>query len=654
MTPLRICFLWHFHQPDYRRGDEFYLPWVYLHTVKDYVDLVKLFQEYPVKHTINVVPSLLLQVDAYLHGRKDPVQQLCERDPDDFTDEDRLQLARWCLTVQTGTMVAPLPRFRELHDRLGDPSTLTPSEILDLQVSLLLSWTGPLHRHDPRIAPLLHRTTFTMDDRTTTQQVHNEILSSMIPTLVEAERSGQIEISVTPFHHPILPLIIDTNVARQSMPNTSLPTVPFKAVDDATWHVESAINDWFARSGRRPRGMWPAEGSVSDDAISLMASAGVAWTATDSDVLRHSLGPEYSPASAYLQYEAGGEAATVTMLFRDHELADAIGFEYAGWDPEAAADDFVRRLEERRRLIIQEFGEDALAYATVPVILDGENCWEFYSENGVPFLRALLSRLADRNRFEVVTCSEAASAAPDRHHRLPHLVAGSWIRGTFDIWIGSAVKNAAWSALGEARQAVRALGDPPDLLERVLRLEASDWFWWYDERHAAPNKADFDHTFREHLRGIFEQAGTTCSLDLRIPIAEAVMQDTKGAVSKSVSFSKQSAMHEADAISSLVTIETDGNWQRVIVHLQRAMLESEEVMVTITDRHHGERCCCVTHDDYMFRSMLHDEGFERLPEGFAIYVHTTTVWFIKIEEQRASGNNVSTVLTFELDLHGAG
>jgi hypothetical protein len=132
------------------------------------------------------------------------------------------------------------------------------------------------------------------------------------------------------------------------------------------------------------------------------------------------------------------------------------------------------------------------------------------------------------------------------------------------------------------------------------------------------------------------------------------MERTTGIVRKPISFSKQSAMHEAEAITNMVSIETDGNWQRVIVHFQRPLLESEEVMITIEDRHHGERCCCVTHDDYMFRAALHDEGFERLPEGVAIYVHTTTVWFVTIEEQRASGNNPSVTIPFELDLHGAG
>ncbi len=635
-------------------GDRFFLPWVYMHTVKDYVDLIKIFQEFPVKHTVNVVPSLLRQVDAYLDGLDDPVTALCRKDTSAFTFDDRRSLIQWCRTAQLDTMIAPLPRFRELYQRLDDVEALSTAELLDLQVSLLLAWTGPVTRTRPEIRTLLDRTTFDRNDLDTVLNVHRELLASMISTLIEAERSGQIEISVTPFNHPILPLLIDSDVARESMPRAPLPSPAFSAPDDAHWQITRAITEWHRRSGRSPRGMWPSEGSLSTATLSQMSAAGIGWTATDSDVLRHSLGNEYTPASPFLQYEVGGEHDPIVVLFRDHGLSDAIGFEYAGWEADAAADDFLRRVEERRRIIIQELGDEALAYATIPVILDGENCWEFYRDNGAPFLRSLLARLSHNEAYEVVTCSEAAAAFPSRRHRLPKFVAGSWIRGTFDIWIGTPVKNQAWAALQEARDAVREAGDTEELLELVRRCEASDWFWWYDDRHQAPNKTDFDHVYREHLRTIFERLGRQCSIDLSLPFSEATMGPSTGSVSKPISFSKQSSMHEAEAITNKVTLETDGNWQRMIVHFQRPLLEAEEVMITVTDRHHGERYCCVVHDDVMFRTALHDEGFERLQEGIAIYVHTTTVWYITIEEQRASGNEPKTTITFDLDHQGAG
>ena len=338
----------------------------------------------------------------------------------------------------------------------------------------------------------------------------------------------------------------------------------------------------------------------------------------------------------------------ISILFRDHALSDAIGFEYASWEPEAAAHNFVERLLERRNRIVTEHGEEALEHMVVPVMLDGENCWEFYRENGEPFLEALLSALSDTENFTTVTCSEASSSAASAVRELETLVAGSWINGTFDIWIGSPTKNAAWSLLSDIRAHVRRLGDPEHLMNTVYTLEASDWFWWYDERHQAPHKADFDSVFRSHLRELYTAVEEEPIYDLSRPLTETTMNMDASLATFPVSYGSNT-MHDADAILEKVTVETDGNWQRLTFHFQRDCADMEEVFATIKDRHGAERRCGMTADQILFQSERHDEGFERRnSRQVSVYVHSTTHWFITLEEQRSGGTSYQTELELVL------
>lgn len=588
MQPLRLAFLWHQHQPYYRMDDSFILPWVRLHAVKDYTDLLLLFEEFPsVQHTVNIVPSLLMQLKEYEHGVTDHVQELTMRPAESLTQDEKHSIARLFVLCNEEHMIAPYPRYAELANAIHTKRwhAFSTQDWLDLQVWYLLTWIGPESRKVERVAGMFRKAAgFTEEDKRILLHEHAHLMAAMVPTLRRLYATGQIDVSVTSYMHPILPLLCNTDVAREARPSMSLPATPFRSEDDAHEQVRRAIAMFTETFDHAPSGVWPAEGSVSTAAIGVMSAHGIQWAATDEAVLRHTLQNSFIPTSAYFPWTVHTPHGDVGILFRDHALSDAIGFEYQRWDAEAAAHDFLSRLDERKRAIVQEHGEQALDHAVVPIILDGENCWEFYADNGAPFVRALLRALSADERFVTVTCAEAASA-PHRSFMPPleSVVAGSWIDGNFDIWIGSPEKNLAWELLAQARAVVSAT-DPSHALAReaLLIAEGSDWFWWYEARHQAPNKYDFDVLFRYHLRTIFDVVGVPAPLDLHRTIYElARSTDNAGSYTLPVSYG-MSAMHVSDVIARDVSVRFEHGSTLITLTLNREVLESETVRFIVS------------------------------------------------------------------------
>ncbi len=512
-------------------------------------------------------------------------------------------------------------------------------------VYLHLAWTGPVTRTHPTIARIIEkRSGYTHNDLRDVLHVHAETMSLIVPTMVQLEKEGNFEISVTPFYHPILPLLIDTDVARECMRESPLPFPAFQQPNDAAWHVWAAREEWRKHSGHLPAGMWPAEGSISQAALTMMAASGVQWTATDETVLKNTLGANYTPLSAYRPYTATTSAGNIGVLFRDHALSDAIGFEYASWAPEDAVRNMLARLHQRRERILQTWPEEEHAQAVIPIMLDGENCWEFYHNNGELFLRKLMEALSRDENFQSVTCSEVFTQHK-RHQTLPTVVAGSWIGGTFDVWIGSAVKNTAWDLLRQTRCAVERAGNPDAEVALIRSLEASDFFWWYDERHLAPHKHVFDEMFRAGLRDIFARIGEIEPVDLSKTMKELAMSEEPAKQEYPISFA-HSTMHDADAMTRSLTVETDGNWQRISIHMSRTPSEFEKVECRFSDRHGVHRQIAIMQNEQLFQSAIHDEGMDRpSPTLVRVYVHTSTVWIVGLEEQRAGGRVARTAVT---------
>jgi alpha-amylase/alpha-mannosidase (GH57 family) len=525
----QVAILWHMHQPFYEDlvTREHILPWVRLHALKDYFGMVALLREFPeVRLTFNLVPSLLVQLEAFAEDRaRDRFLDLGLKPAAELTDADTLFILQNFFHAAKQRMIDVHPRYADLLSRRGmeAPSAaeardvaqrFTVDDLRDLQVWQKLVWIDQFYLDDdPRVRALVAKERqFTEDDKRSLRGVELEILNRVIPEYRAAAARGQVEIATSPFYHPILPLLCDTDVYLRTHPQSRMPRQRFVHPEDAAEQLQRAIACHERLFGRCPIGLWPSEGSVSDAVVRLASSAGFKWMATDELILARTLGVAIArdghghveqPERLYTPYTVRVGDARMACAFRDHALSDLIGFSYSGWRPETAADDFVARLAEAgRRFSARTGGEEAV----IPIVLDGENAWEYFEGNGRAFLRSLYRRLSSHPELRTVTMAEACSA-PSRE--LTGIFPGSWIDANFYIWIGHADDQRAWNQLADARQALTVASGigPAEALaqarEEILVAEGSDWFWWYGDDHSSAHDAEFDDLFRRHLRNAY-------------------------------------------------------------------------------------------------------------------------------------------------------
>jgi alpha-amylase/alpha-mannosidase (GH57 family) len=523
----RVALLWHMHQPFYQDlvTGEHILPWVRLHAIKDYWGMAALLKEFPrVRLTFNLVPSLLVQVEAFARDdARDRHLEIGLKPADRLSDDERAFCVEQFFHAHRPRMIDPFPRYAELLARRGTNGSglsaraqagqFSVDDVRDLQVWHKLVWIDAEYfANDPRIRALVEKGRgFTEEDKLVLRSVELELLGKVIPEYREAAQRGQVELSTSPFYHPILPLLCDSDVYLRTHPHSRMPREPFRHPEDAFEQLTRAAALHERLFGRKPLGVWPSEGSVSDDMVPLVARAGFQWMATDETILARSIGRDLTrdgggqieqPELLYRPYRVGDGGSSVACGFRDHALSDLIGFTYASWPAERAADDFVRKLADAG----DRFGPRSNGEATIFVILDGENAWEHFDGQGRPFLRALYSRLESHPSLRTVTMSEACAEATEP---LVSIFPGSWINGDFYIWIGHADDHRAWSQLVDAR---RALETPPPGVsdaslarakEELLIAEGSDWFWWYGDDHSSDHDLEFDDLFRRHVRNVY-------------------------------------------------------------------------------------------------------------------------------------------------------
>jgi alpha-amylase/alpha-mannosidase (GH57 family) len=518
----RVAILWHMHQPYYEdlATHEHILPWVRLHALKDYYGMVALLREFPgVRMTFNLVPSLLVQLEAFAENRaRDRFLELSLKPAADLDDRETAFILDNFFHAQRQHMIDAHPRYGELLARRTAGAPFDTGDLRDLQVWHKLAWIDPFYLDaDARVRALLAKGRgFSEPDKVVLREVELELLKKVIPEYREAAARGQIEISASPFYHPILPLLCDTDIYRRTHPGARGPRQPFRRPEDAAEQLERAAACHARLFGERPIGLWPSEGSVSDAIVPLVDAAGFRWMATDELILARTLGIGFSrdsrgqldqPERLYTPYSVRAGDATVACTFRDHVLSDLIGFTYSGWPAVAAADDFVGRLVEGGRRYAERTGGGE---ALIPIILDGENAWEHFEGGGRPFLRALYSRLARHPELRTVTMAEACVGA---HTELTGIFPGSWIDANFYIWIGHDDDRKAWSQLADARSALEVAtasdsADPDALAEareEILIAEGSDWFWWYGDDHSSAHDLAFDNLFRLHLRNAYRR-----------------------------------------------------------------------------------------------------------------------------------------------------
>jgi alpha-amylase/alpha-mannosidase (GH57 family) len=517
-----LVFLWHHHQPDYRspRDGTSQLPWVRLHATKDYLDMALRLERFPrVRAAFNFVPTLLDQLEDASRGGPDTLFDALAMLPGALEGEERLEVARRC-SVAPRWAFDRFPAYQALATRISAGGALNDAELLGLECHFLLGWLDPMFHDQPEAARArAESATLRIEHRDALLALHRRLTGEVVAAYRARAEAGQVELSASPYCHPILPLLIDTRHARRARPDLPLPAETFSAPEDASAQIERALARHAQVFGMRPEGMWPSEGSVSPEAATLAARAGVRWLATDEGVLWASLPPEQRTRERlYRPWRLLTEAGEIALVFRDHELSDRIGFVYSRWSASDAVNDFLERV---RRIGREQRGTHT---PLVCVILDGENCWEQYPDDGGPFLDGLYAALEAADDIRTRTPSEAIAARAPLDV-LPGLHSGSWIDADFHIWIGHPEKNRAWDLLARARRALvegRATPEShPRAWEALFAAEGSDWFWWFGDDHYTSDRALFDRIFREHLQAVYEHAGRTAPAELRQPVAGA-------------------------------------------------------------------------------------------------------------------------------------
>jgi alpha-amylase/alpha-mannosidase (GH57 family) len=535
MPKIYICFLWHMHQPFYKdlATGEYKLPWTRMHALKDYRGMVRILEEFPSIHqTFNIVPSMMSQVEDYASGQaSDPFLKAALKPAEELTAAEQAFVLQYFFQANPSRMIHRHPRYGELYeawvaaDRKVERARMifNTQAFRDLQVLSQLAWFDEdALAGDAAIAELVRKgRDYSLQDQADLGHKQTQFLATVIPAYQQAAGRGQIEISTTPFYHPILPLLCDSNIAAVAHPSITLPN-RYRYPEDARLQLERSREFIHSRFGSYPSGLWPSEGSVSDEALRLAADLGFRWAATDDGVLARTLGRSTTPGDNYRPYLWRHEGREMRVLFRDHFLSDLVGFVYSRMDAAKAAADFIHRIHENCRSSLAQH-RDAL----VPIILDGENAWEYYDRNGRPFLRELYRRVSEDNAMAALTVSMALEHVEPEP--IKSIFPGSWINANFDIWIGGDEDNQAWEHLLRARQTYDRMAQSPEhqqipeqnrsqALEELLIAEGSDWCWWYGPEHASENRPEFDRLFRDHLSNVYRALALPPPDELSRPI----------------------------------------------------------------------------------------------------------------------------------------
>lgn len=528
-----LAFIWHMHQPCYRdmATGENTMPWVRLHGIHSYYDMLKLYERFPdAQGTINFVASLVDQLYEYVEGgASDAFLDHTLLPAEELNPQQKIFLLHYFFMANAERKILPYPSYRKLYERRGldhahidFPQAIrffSTQDYLDLQVFYNLVWFGWAAREEiPELGQLLARgSRFTEEEKRFVVEAQRRILHNLLEGLRRASSSSNVEITTTPYYHPIFPLLLDTSYAQRSMPKAPLPPA-FKLPAIARTQLNGALASMERWTGRRPTGIWPAEGSVCPEMIPMLADAGVRWMASDDRVLALSLPRGEKKLSAHEPFAASFGGKQVGIVFRDHGLSDLISFTYGRMPAAAAIDDFIGHV---RTIDAGAKGAKRL----VTIILDGENPWEFYPDSGREFLSGLFTAF-NREGIPTARVGKYLEAHPPAAV-LSDLHTGSWIDANFRIWIGRPQKNQGWSYLKRTLDEVGSSLSPEPTdrdpqaaraFESFCAACGSDWFWWYDDDFDSAFKSDFDRIFRLHLKNVFTLLGRDIPLFLFEPI----------------------------------------------------------------------------------------------------------------------------------------
>jgi alpha-amylase/alpha-mannosidase (GH57 family) len=537
---LNFVLCWHMHQPWYQQGidGDYKLPWVYLHAIKDYEDMVMHLEKHPKMHVVvNFAPVLLEQLDDYAtqlkdwldHGQmmKDPMLNLLAgATPIPRSPHQRYQLLCECQRANAEKMINPYPAFKRLlepvhtmfpggkcdeHDT-GCLQYLNSQYYIDVLVWYHIVWLGHALKQTQTSKDLIKKASmFDETDRRALLQLIYDCISQLIPRYRKLAESEQIELSMTPYAHPIIPLLNNMDNMQCAQPDAPAPDCENYPDGEARsrWHIQQGIDCFEKYFGIRPQGIWLSEGAISEDAVALAEEFNFKWTASGEGVWRNSMklgehDPEKVNSKRALFHPYVLKDHKIKLFFRDDGLSDKVGFEYSKMNSVDAANDLVNNLEN----IADFLGVNANKYV-VSVILDGENAWEYYPHNGYYFLDHLYQTLAEHKHVRATTFSQMKKL---KKHKLNKLCAGSWVYGSFSTWIGEPDKNRAWERLVEAKLAydktisagVLSEQENEKATRQLAICEGSDWFWWFGEKNSSESVNAFDQLFREQLKNLYQ------------------------------------------------------------------------------------------------------------------------------------------------------
>lgn len=530
-SPLQVVFYWHMHQPFYRDAEQgdYHLPWVYLHAMKEYTDMAVVLERVKgARAVVNYVPSLTAQlgeysqnIRAYLDGAAstmhDPLLDLLVAEAP-YSAKQRQSLLKSCFRLEHGRNLHRYPAYGRLWhlaehcSEHPDESYLADGYFADLVVWYHLGWLAETVRESHYVAQRL----FEKERRFSTQD-RRDLLSLIASLIAEVPKryralheAGKIELSTTPYAHPIIPLMLDFNTARETIPDALIPNTQYPGGEArAVEHIELAKQSHQEYFGHAAQGCWPAEGAVSAGTLALLADAEFQWCATGEGILSHSLGCNVrndQPESLYQPWLAGEGERRLSCFFRDDHLSDLIGFQYKNWDTNDAVANFMHELS-----LIRERTHEVKA-PIVSIIMDGENAWEHYYNNGIPFLTRLYEEVAKHPDYQMTTFSDYVQENTTQK-TLEKMTAGSWVYGNLSTWIGDRAKTQGWELLVEAKQAVDLVIDGLDEQQREAALaqlricEGSDWFWWFGDYNPSDVVQDFDRLYRQHLCHLYSLIG---------------------------------------------------------------------------------------------------------------------------------------------------
>lgn len=515
---LKLAFLWHMHQPYYKDdiSTKTKMPWVFLHAIKDYYDLPYYLSKYEdIKATFNLVPSLISQLDEYIRGvANDKFLNIVEKSVRILNEDEMKYVESYLFFSNEDNMIKPLDRYYELLNKYKENSdsisNFSYEEINDLETLFLLSWCGNYLRENSKVVKSLLQKgrDFSHEDKTALLQSLREFLKEILPFYKSLAQKNQITICTTPYYHPITPLLLDINSAVEARSDVVLPKVDADFSNFGVNNTKYSIEYFEKIFGFKPKGFWPAEGSVSLKSAKLFSSSGLEWFCTDEEILYKTI-KRRDKKELYKNYYLELDGKRVDVRFRDRYLSDIIGFEYSKKDAKESAKEFVNHLREVYKLC--DFSP------LVNVILDGENAWEFFPNNAQEFFHELYLLLDAQDWIECVTMDDISTDSEISSVKLDYLTSGSWINGNFDIWIGSEEKNRAWELLDLTKKEYDKNLDNISIQNRekiekeFMVALGSDWFWWYGDDHYTAQKSLFDRLFRKHLANIYSL------MDIKIP-----------------------------------------------------------------------------------------------------------------------------------------